>query len=516
MPSADANLGFSASASVSVSVTDPAPATAPEAGAAAVAVRRHRPRFFRFGVRFGFGHRSGSRHGPRGRSGSGCRPPTPTSVFPLRRPFRFRSPIRIPSPPPRPERQRLPSADADVGFSASASVSVSVTDPAPATAPEAGAAAVAVRRRRRRFFRFGVRFGFGHRSGSRHGPRGRSGSGCRPPTPTSVFPLRRPFRFRSPIRLPPRPPRPERQRLPSADADLRFSASASASVSVTDPAPATAPDFPSLNPDSAVEHSLGRGLVMKTLKACFIALCLIAISARHAAGETFREIQSLEIGPRSRSPIADFNVNRFESQKAPSAAPDCAALGANPRVCQPGMTFVCSRYFRTALCLDTELLPDARTGRPRGNMNLADCQAACAFQGKRLPTNNEWQVGCTGTRPEACLVYSGPHPGVRFSAVPGHPCQVYGPYSGQCMVSQDLVDLLPPTPAACVSEAGVNACVGTFEQWASQHFVAGKSFRFNGGMFALSASAVDYVTPAHGNDFRHYASGCRCASDPGR
>lgn len=245
-----------------------------------------------------------------------------------------------------------------------------------------------------------------------------------------------------------------------------------------------------------------------------LALGLAGETPATASSLPFREVLSREIGPRSEDPIDGFNVNHFEWDKAPRSAPDCQALAKVPNICPDKMVFVCSAFFHTSVCIDRDLYNDRATGRPQGNMNLEDCMSACAAIGKRIPTNNEWQVGCTGTAPQSCLTYRGPHPGVRFSQVPGHACNVHGPYSGECMVNQDLVDLLPPVADACVSEAGVRGCVGTFEQWVSNHFVAGQFYRFNGGMYALSSSAVDYVTPAHPNDFRHYASGCRCAQDP--
>lgn len=246
----------------------------------------------------------------------------------------------------------------------------------------------------------------------------------------------------------------------------------------------------------------------------FLSFWLVLCSCSYGLALPFQEVRSREIGPRSERPLRGFNVNHFEWSKAPLETPDCQSLSRRPQVCGDKMVLVCSTYFRTALCMDQDLYVDSRTGRPQGNMNLFDCQAACASQGKRLPTNNEWQVGCTGTRPDDCLVYHGPHPGELYARVPGHVCERDGAYSSRCLMSPDLVAMLPETPKQCVSEAGVRACVGTFEQWVSNHFVAGQYYRFNGGMFALPASAVDYVTPAHPNDFRHYASGCRCATDP--
>lgn len=248
-----------------------------------------------------------------------------------------------------------------------------------------------------------------------------------------------------------------------------------------------------------------------TAISLFIPPLALAVPAELA----FHEVMAHDIGPRSRYPMRGFNVNHFEFQKATAAVPNCQALAAS-HPCRDNMVFVCSQHFRTAVCVDRDLYNDPRTGRPEGNMNLDDCKSACKAKGERLPTNNEWQVACTGTLPETCLTYRGEYPPVRFSRIPGHVCQTTGPYNNPCMTSPDLVALLPPVPRACVSEAGVRGCVGTFEQWVSNHFVAGHYYRFNGGMYALPASAIDYVTPAHPDNFRHYASGCRCASSPGR
>ena len=227
----------------------------------------------------------------------------------------------------------------------------------------------------------------------------------------------------------------------------------------------------------------------------------------------FHEVMTRKIGPASKHPMHAFNVNHFEFSKADSETPDCKAM-AKAHPCPEKMVFVCSKFFRTATCVDENLLNDNRTGKPKGNMNLGDCEAACKLQNKRLPTNNEWQVACAGTEPTACLTYKGEYPPIHFSKIKGHVCQTTGPYNDPCMTSPDLVALLPRTPQACVSEAGVRGCVGTFEQWVSNAFVAHKFYRFNGGMYALDASAVDYVTPGHDSSYRHYAGGCRCASDP--
>ena len=239
----------------------------------------------------------------------------------------------------------------------------------------------------------------------------------------------------------------------------------------------------------------------------------------------FKEVLSTTIGPKSDQPLRGFNINDFDWTKNTGVKPSCKAKAAKKNVCSAKMVFVCSEYFNIATCVDQDLYVDASTGRPQGNMNLYACQSVCEAQGKRIPTNNEWQVACTGSDPYQCNTYytnGGVYPPEYFSQVPGHVCNraVNGPnapYNSPCMTHPDLVAMLPENPAGCVSEAGVKACVGSFHQWVSNHldrFKNHQGFRFNGGSFVVKASAVDYVTPAHDNTFYHYANGCRCAADP--
>ena len=239
----------------------------------------------------------------------------------------------------------------------------------------------------------------------------------------------------------------------------------------------------------------------------------------------FQEVLSTAIGPKSDQPMRGFNINDFDWSKRTGQKLNCKNLGKKKNICGGNMVFVCSEHFQIAVCIDQDLMNDVRTGRPQGNMNLYACQSACAQQGKRIPTNNEWLVGCTGSEPKSCNTFyenGGQYPPEYFAKVPGHPCNrsVGGPdapYNSPCMTHQDLVDMLPPVPKQCMSEAGVRGCIGTFHQWVSHHLDRFKhhgGFRFNGGSYVVKASAVDYVTPAHDNSFYHFGNGCRCASDP--
>lgn len=257
----------------------------------------------------------------------------------------------------------------------------------------------------------------------------------------------------------------------------------------------------------------------------FLSIVLIYTQNSNAQLLPFHEVLSQEIGPKSNQPLRGFNVNHFDWTKDTGQQLNCQMLAKRPNVCPANMVFVCSQFFHIATCVDQDLYADPRTGRPQGNMNLYACQSACAAQGKRIPTNNEWQVACTGSQPSACNTFyenGGSYPPEYFAQVPGHVCNrsVGGenaPYNSPCMTSQDLVDMLPPVSPACISEAGVRGCVGTFHQWVSNHFIGAyehQGYRFNGGSYVVKASAVDYVTPAHDNSFYHFGNGCRCAADP--
>lgn len=256
-----------------------------------------------------------------------------------------------------------------------------------------------------------------------------------------------------------------------------------------------------------------------------IFLAIIFSSLSNAQMLPFKEVLSQQIGPASTQPLRGFNVNHFDWNKDTKQVLNCKALGKDKNRCPSGMVFVCSEFFHIAVCMDQDLHNDPSTGRPQGNMNLYACQSACAAEGKRIPTNNEWLVGCTGSEPAACNTYyenGGEYPPEAMAKVPGHACNrsvngANAPYESACMTSPDIVAMLPPVSNQCVSEAGVRGCIGTFHQWASQHWLGQAShdgYRFNGGSFVVKASAVDYVTPAHTNDFYHFGNGCRCASNP--
>lgn len=227
----------------------------------------------------------------------------------------------------------------------------------------------------------------------------------------------------------------------------------------------------------------------------------------------YQEVTTTEIGPRSS--LKTNNSNSFNPSlisKNSQAHFDCDLesfrknMGRLP--CPGDMQWVCSKSFKTSVCMDRDLVqnPD---GKPMANLNRKQCEDICRKQGKRLLTNNEWLVGCTGTPIEPCLNYRGTWPPGHFSKVPNHVCQKHSTTSSQCMTSPDLTGLMPEISAECRSEAGVRGCVGTLGQWVSDQLNNGNG-RFNGGLFPQKASSVIYSTVAHGPGYSDYSIGCRC------
>lgn len=229
----------------------------------------------------------------------------------------------------------------------------------------------------------------------------------------------------------------------------------------------------------------------------------------------YKEVVSTTIGPRNER--GTNNSNSLDRSAPGRIHSNCDVTlfqqqyGRPP--CANDMQWVCSRHFQISFCLDRDLGSGA-DGRPLGNLSRNSCATFCASQNKRLPTNNEWLVGCNATPFAKCLNYKGSWPPGHFAKIQGHPCQVHGATSPQCMTHPDLTKQLPTRDPQCVSEALVNSCVGTLGQWVSDspngNAARGK---FNGGLFPQPASSVVYTTTAHGPGYSDYSIGCRCAKD---
>ena len=240
---------------------------------------------------------------------------------------------------------------------------------------------------------------------------------------------------------------------------------------------------------------------------------------KYLAALPYHEVLAARIGPGASYPSSppNMNINHIDSALITQSVPDCDRLARNPQVCPADTVFVCSRNFHTAVCMDRFIVDNPQTGVVIGNTNERDCRTRCQAEGKRLPTNNEWLVSCTGTVASSCLppqkeIY---WPAGKYAHDVHHPCygaDVHGP-NQECMMWPGFITEAPPVKASCVSEAGVYGCVGSFEQWVSTRAPNGHG-KFNGGFYGHPGSSVLYTTMGHTADYRHFGSSCRCAKDP--
>ena len=249
-------------------------------------------------------------------------------------------------------------------------------------------------------------------------------------------------------------------------------------------------------------------------RACLALLTAAALLGPR--GTVSAEVMSHEIGPRSSLATNNTNIFDWNQTQPGTATADCdperfeKEYGRKP--CAGDMVWVCSRFFGISACTDKDLAVN-KEGRPAGNFSRDTCAAYCERQGKRLLSNNEWLVSCTGTPVEPCLNYGGEWPPGYFAKKPDHPCARYGTGSAQCMSDPRLTSLMPATDSACRSEAGVAGCAGTLGQWVSGNIPGTARGRFNGGLFPQRASSVIYTTTAHSHAYSDYSIGCRCAAD---
>lgn len=190
--------------------------------------------------------------------------------------------------------------------------------------------------------------------------------------------------------------------------------------------------------------------------------------------------------------------------------------------CPAGMGWVCMPERNVSVCLDIRLRSGS-DGKPLGGQNRATCAAWCKSQGKRLPSNNEWLIGCIGTEAKNCLPANISHPiGSRLqSAAPwtveGVNCKAGGAAWGKvCMNDMSLNANLPRERPRCLSQFGLRDMVGVLGQWVADDVkLPGRAptGQFNGGLWPQSESSCGYTTVAHPADWSDYSIGCRCALD---
>lgn len=189
-----------------------------------------------------------------------------------------------------------------------------------------------------------------------------------------------------------------------------------------------------------------------------------------------------------------------------------------PTPCPGDMAFVAS------FCMDLYEAPNQAGAEPLVMQSAVDAEAYCASIGKRLCTEDEWDIACEGPN-QSIYPYGDAH-------IDGE-CNDYktwkAPNEGvlntwPSQAAQDEVDkLYQAEPSGslpgCVSGYGVFDLTGNVEEWVVRtkphvnnypHVMKGCYWS---GCYGGSKPKCSSTNPAHADGFKYYETGFRCCAD---
>jgi hypothetical protein len=188
----------------------------------------------------------------------------------------------------------------------------------------------------------------------------------------------------------------------------------------------------------------------------------------------------------------------------------------------PGLTAYEGRETPVATCMDVYEWPNQKGAVPPVMMRFVEAQKSCESVGKRLCSENEWELACEG--PET-LPYPYGWKQKTGACVNEKP---YRPYS-QAKLSSDSTKvreeetrrLFQAEPSGsrseCTSPFGVVDLVGNVEEWVTTsrpEWAYPSSLK--GGYWSKPWTGCRGTNDSHGPMFRFYDIGFRCCSDPTR
>lgn len=159
---------------------------------------------------------------------------------------------------------------------------------------------------------------------------------------------------------------------------------------------------------------------------------------------------------------------------------------------------------------------------PQSYVSGDEAQRACEMAGKRLCSEDEWWIACSGPK-RTIYPYGTAHKKQACNEErPIHPMlELYGPNADPTIwyvepmnnpainAQQDTVSLTG-SRTECQSAFGVFDMVGNVHEWTND-----PSGVFRGGAYSGKiASGCQYKTTVHGFDYHDYSTGFRCCSEP--
>jgi formylglycine-generating enzyme required for sulfatase activity len=201
--------------------------------------------------------------------------------------------------------------------------------------------------------------------------------------------------------------------------------------------------------------------------------------------------------------------------------------------CPPAMRLVYSKKDNVKVCVDKyEFNYKNKTPidyrKPLAHQSLYSCRKHCKRVRKRLLSYKEWTVACTGTHADFCNIYRA-HPVIRKIKLKkswiykGVNCKKGNNMWGKHCMNDPSLNRLPRSLmrnkgfSKCISKYGIYNMVGNLGEWVEGAWKNKKGKlvgSFNGGLYPQNKSSCNYITIAHGPDYKDYSTGCRCGKDP--
>lgn len=189
-----------------------------------------------------------------------------------------------------------------------------------------------------------------------------------------------------------------------------------------------------------------------------------------------------------------------------------------PAPCPPDMAEV------EGYCIDRFEAPNVEGALPLVMESAISAHAWCEERGKRLCTEDEWDMACQG--PEAFVYpYGNTHEAERCNdnktwRAPDEGALSSWPSDGALAEVQALYQAEPSgSRPGCASAFGVHDMTGSVEEWVvrTQYHVNEYPHVLKGcywsGCFGGAKPRCGSTNPAHGDGFRFYETGFRCCRD---